>query len=277
MIRRLPQDAVVFIHYDKRSPQSEWAFLRGTFAEAENVRFVARHACRWGDFGIVAATLQLIFELVASGLSYDYANLISGADYPIKSETAIREFLRAHYPAEHIEAFDLSLPNRWSRQRGRYSDIGRYYHYHLWFRSRAFSLFRRSARSMPPLFGGSQWWCLTRACVEYVADYVKKRPTYAGYYRHTFIPDESFFNTLVANSPFSDRITSSDLVFSIWDRPAPPFPATLMVGDFDALRATPKLYARKFDITTDADILDLIDTHLLQIPHALKGPDNRYL
>jgi hypothetical protein len=50
---------------------------------------------------------------------------------------------------------------------------------------------------------GSQWWALTRPCVEMIvrtADEPELR-----FFRHTFAPDEMYFHTIVANSKFHNH------------------------------------------------------------------------
>ncbi len=77
--------------------------------------------------------------------------------------------------------------------------------------------------------------------------------------RHTFIPDESFIQSIVSNSHLADRVVSDDLRLIIWDRPTPPYPATLTIQDLDLLLASEKLFARKFHPGTDEAILDALD------------------
>ena len=54
-----------------------------------NIYFLKRHTCYWGDFNIVKATCEGIKEIVKSGINFDYAILLSGQDYLIKSTTQI--------------------------------------------------------------------------------------------------------------------------------------------------------------------------------------------
>ncbi len=71
--------------------------------------------------------------------------------------------------------------------------------------------------------------------------------------------DESFIQTIVSNSHLADRITGDDLRLTIWDRPLPPYPATLTLEDLGTLRASHKHFARKFDVNVDVTILDVLD------------------
>ncbi|MFN3294946.1 MAG: beta-1,6-N-acetylglucosaminyltransferase, partial [Gemmobacter sp.] len=46
---------------------------------------------------------------------------------------------------------------------------------------------------------GSQWWCLRRRTVEAVLDFVMRRRDIPRFFSTTWIPDETFFQTLVAH------------------------------------------------------------------------------
>jgi len=91
------------------------------------------------------------------------------------------------------------------------------------------------------------WWCLTRECIIYVDRFIRENPAYKRYFRTVFIPDESFFQSIVSNSPFKTGIVSDDLRYADWENPNPLYPRTLETADFKKLVLSPKLLARKFD------------------------------
>ena len=68
------------------------------------------------------------------------------------------------------------------------------------------------------------------------------------------VPDEIFFQTLVLNSPHRDSVVDANLRYIDW-----PGPRVLRADDLDALLGSGMLFARKFDETVDAEILDLLD------------------
>lgn len=224
LVGALPRDARVLIHYDKRSPSYDEAF-GAVMAVNGSVLFVRRHQCWWGAPGIMWATLEMILTLVNSGLSFDYATLLSGQDYPIKSAECIaRDLSRG---GEFIECFSMFEPNRWSDQ-GPYFGapdkvLGRF----IRFRSRV----RRMGTRTPPHgvipHGGSQWWTLSPEALTHVA---RADERLLRFLARSFIPDESFMQTILGNSPLRERIVQDDLRFAIWDRPHPPYPALLTGG-----------------------------------------------
>jgi hypothetical protein len=269
LIDRLPPDAPVFIHFDKRADDGDYARIAQMAAQRPNVALVARHHCVWGGYGIVAGTVELVKALVASGRPFDYAVLLSGADYPLASNAQIAAHLTAQQGAEHIESFPLAMPNRWSNDTGPLSAQNRYRNYYLWFRSRNLRI--PVSRKPPlglPLHGGTQWWALTADCIRYCATFFAENPGFLRFFRHTAIPDEAVFQTVIANSPFRDRITGREIVLTIWDRPTPPYPAVLNEADWDELMASGHLFARKFDPVASAALMDRLDASHAEAPVA---------
>jgi Core-2/I-Branching enzyme len=261
LVGSLPEDSPVLIHVDRRANPAVYKRCVDLMA-GRPVTFVSRHACRWGAFGIVQGTMTLINALDASGVHFDYATLLSGADYPIKSNGEIAAFLGRNKGAEFIESFSVMKPNRWSGHGGHYKAPEKVLCRHLRFRSRVMRIpgLRRMPAGLEP-FGGSQWWTLSREAITYIARFVENTPKLVSFSKQSFIPDESFVQTIISNSSFASRVTGSDHRVIVWDRPAPPYPATLTMNDLDMLLASDCLFARKFDAKLDSKILDALDEH----------------
>ena len=69
-----------------------------------------------------------------------------------------------------------------------------------------------------------------------------------------------FFHTIILNSPLQESVVNDDLRFLEWRNPETAGgPAILGTDDFGKIIASSKLFARKFDVTQDAEILDMID------------------
>jgi hypothetical protein len=95
-------------------------------------------------------------------------------------------------------------------------------------------------------------------CVSYVHDWVGAHPEYVRFFQRVHVPDEMFFQSIVMNSPFRDRVAPDDLRYIDW-RADSDSPAVLTSADFDRLMESGKLFARKFDPTLDREVLDRID------------------
>jgi hypothetical protein len=109
-----------------------------------------------------------------------------------------------------------------------------------------------------PCWHGSNWFGLSRKAAEFVVDSMGCRPGYVEYYRRTIMPCESIFATLIGNEP-GLRVAQHALHHIRWAGPRTAHPDVFTCEDLAELRASPEYFARKFDITRDATILDRLD------------------
>jgi hypothetical protein len=265
LVNTLPASSPVLIHFDLRAPDAVYNEARRLLAARPGLHFVKRERCWWASFGIVEGTINLVQSLNAMGIPYDFATLLSGADYPIKSNSEIASYLYRNSGSEFIESFLLTAPNRWSQEGGYSTSPRRVLGRHIHFRSRMVRL--PGMRTMPAglqPYGGSQWWTLSRNAIRHVAEFIERAPETVSFFKGCFAPDESFIQTIVSNSAFAQRVTGDNLRIAIWGRPLPPYPATLTMDDQDLLRSSSRHFARKFDPQVDSRILDLLDMWRLQ-------------
>lgn len=282
LIRTLQQgnDDVFFVHLDSRAERR----LGGDFLSAckealgasKHVEFLRRHACCWGGFGIVAATIEGVMAVGSYGRKFDRVILLSGQDYPIKPVSQIRAFFEANAGTEFIESFRLKDQNRWTDQRGSFNATARFWHRHYKILGRDLHIpFGRRFFAGYEAYGGSQWWCLTYNCVLFICSFLSAHLSFVSYFKRCFIPDELFFQTIISNSAFASRVAGYDLTFADWTRASPPYPAIIDSSYLLALSRSAKLFARKFDANSPT-VLDDIDSKLLGLNRQaeLRGNDS---
>jgi hypothetical protein len=259
LVRRLhagPAETTFLIHVDSKTSRATFETMTGLLADLDGVRFLPRHACYWGGFGHVEASLKVIDAAITDRDEPGHLILLSGQDYPIKSNAAIAEFLRAGKDRSYFLHFPLPTEN-WS-----HGGIDRIERWHLRRGRLHLQLPRR--RRLPPslaLWGGSAYWILSREAVHTISAFLAGNPWYVRYFRHVDIPDEIFFQTILLNSAEAERCVQLRLHHTEWERT--PAPAILTVEDYPRLAESPCLFARKFDENIDAEVLDLIDDGLL--------------
>ncbi len=95
---------------------------------------------------------------------------------------------------------------------------------------------------------GSQWWCLRRKTIEAILAFLDKRPDVLRFFRHTWIPDETFFQTLVRHLVPEAEIDSRTLTFLIFSDYG--MPVSFYNDHYDLLLSQDFLFARK--ISADA-------------------------
>jgi Core-2/I-Branching enzyme len=269
LIHALRESGAFFvIHIDKRAGDDVYVPLRDYAASHPEVLLTSRKRCYWGGFGIASAMIECIRTTVRANRHFDYAILLSGQDYPIKSAKQIASFFEQNKGKEFIESFSLVKPNRWSNHGGHFQAMARVKYWTFFVRSRAFHLHRE--RKFPfgwEPHGGSQWWGLSRECILYIDSFIRRNPAFVRYFKYAFIPDESLFQSILSNSGFRDKIINDDLRYIDWENPNPNYPRTLEASDFDKLRASPKLFARKFESDRSRECMERVDTEILDAPH----------
>jgi hypothetical protein len=259
LVRRISTDnTVVLVHVDKKTSDRDYAALVSSLTDLGSVGFLSRHVCHWGGFGHVRATLKGIEELGRTQASFDHVLLLTGQDYPLKPNHAIERFFEANHGSTFM-AYS-PLPSPWWSPRGGLDRI-EYRHLRLYGHHLRLPGKRKFPAGLEP-FGGGAYWCLSGECVELVRSFVDARPDVVRFFRHVDIPDEIFFQTVLMNSELADRVVNDNLRYIDWSTDKRP--TLLGAGDLDALRHSPKLFARKFDATLDSAVLDLIDRELLE-------------
>ncbi len=90
---------------------------------------------------------------------------------------------------------------------------------------------------------GSQWWCLRRKTVESISDFLKNRPDVLKFFKTTWIPDETFFQTLVGHLIPSKEIRTRTLTFLVFSDYG--MPAAFYNEHYEFLVGQDSLFTRK--------------------------------
>ena len=217
---------------------------------------------RWGTMSQCDTEISLIETALESGKQYDYYWLISGQDFPIKTNEYIDEFLTENKGVNFININDISSSAHLDKLKR--NEL----YYPKWVFSgnlvckimekiyvmlsggnkRTFSCFKRKNITGLDFRFGANWFCLTRECIEYVHDELKNKPEIYKFYQNTLNPDESFMQTLIANSAFGEN-TKAMFLYVDWSE-MKPNPKILSNDDIESLKSSKMLLARKFDIVT---------------------------
>ncbi|MDT8894901.1 beta-1,6-N-acetylglucosaminyltransferase [Halomonas sp. I1] len=210
----------IYVHYDAGSPHDleaasrDWGLddLLGTLHFADRVDVV------WGEWSIIQATLNCLYLARSQRYGCDCLMLISGSCMPVKPVDSLRQHL-VEAAKDHIEAVNAEA-NRWVTD-GIQKERWEYYHIFNW----RFQEFRfRASNKLQKLLGvkrqlplghtahmGSQWWCLRTKTVDAVLRLIDENEEMVSFYRRTWVPDELFFQTLVANLVSSHEISMAPL------------------------------------------------------------------
>ena len=250
----------VFVHVDKKSQA-----IKDKITQRAGVYILPEQQCvdvQWAQYSQVEATLQLLRAAVNRG-GYSHYWLISGQDYPLRPMDNILDFLEANQEANFIECSQIKPFNKRNDVYFPNSVIGR----KLWQKvlknlwsygtggwNKTFPIFKRKAPDDFKYWFGSQWWCLNSTTAQWIIDYLNEHTEYEKFFEHSLCSDECFFQTLVMNSPFANT-TKPYLHYIKWEK-GKSSPRTLTTIDYEELKKTEKIIARKFDIDVDTEIIE---------------------
>lgn len=247
------------IHFDARAPAADFAQIKAALAGNKSVTFAkSRVKCGWGAWSLVQATLLAVTAAVESFPKASHFYMVSGDCMPIKSAEYLHDLLDSD-PVDYIESFDY-FESDWIKTGFREERLI----YRHWFNERtqknlfysSFNLQRRLGltRAIPGdlrMMIGSQWWCLRRRTIEAVLKFAKKRPDVMRFFRTTWIPDETFFQTIVRHLVPAQEIQSRTLTFLMFTDYG--MPVTFYNDHYDLLIGQNAVFARK--ISHEADDL----------------------
>jgi Family of unknown function (DUF5928)/Core-2/I-Branching enzyme len=246
----------VAIHFDARAKAADFARIRSALATNPQVTFAKRRLkCGWGEWSLVAATLEALKSAVSAFPGATHFYMLSGDCMPIKTAEYVHHRLEQE-DADFIESFDF-FDSGWIKTGIKEERLI----YRHWFNERqrkklfyaSIDLQRRlgMARAVPEdlrIRIGSQWWCLRRQTVEAVLDMVARRRDVLRFFSTTWIPDETFFQTLVTHLVPEREIRARTLTFLMFTDYG--MPATFYDDQYDLLLGQDYLFARK--ISPDA-------------------------
>lgn len=126
------------------------------------------------------------------------------------------------------------------------------------------SFFLQFPRVIPidKIYGGSQWFTMCRKHAEYVINFHDNHKNIAKFFRHIMLPDETYIQTILMNSPYKDNIINNNYRFIKFSGNTY-HPVIFNKTHFEEIQAHEAFFARKFDEKSDTDILELIERELL--------------
>src|SRR6187402_1701695 len=118
LIDRLQFDGTTFVlHVSKTSEAGFYEAMQASVKSKNysNVFFCKREDGTHNSFGIVQGIVNGVEYLLKHSIAFDYVNIISGQDYPIKSNPYIHRFFEENKGKEFTEFFPL-FPKPGSRE-----------------------------------------------------------------------------------------------------------------------------------------------------------------
>lgn len=259
----------IYLHIDQKSEFSREQLL--SLKSEPRVELVSqRYKVNWGSLNHLQSILHLIDEALKHREN-NYFHLISGHDFPIKSKAKFLSYFEQNRNKEYMSFFNVPKPG-WADNEG--MDRLEYYnfydllnakiplHNHFIRKSvilqKKLNIRRNIPEGFPVLYGGSTWWSLSRPCLEYVMKYTKENRKILKRFKHTLCSEEFYFQTVVLNSPFAQRVVNDNLRYIDWVARNGNNPAVLDITDLPNLTRSNAFFARKFDFPVSSELFQKI-------------------
>lgn len=239
------------IHFDARAKPEHFKKIVDALSHNPNVTFARKRIkCGWGEWSLVQATVHAVEAAVDQFPRATHFYMLSGDCMAIKSAEYAHQFLDER-DVDYIESFDY-FESDWIKTGMKEERlIYRHYFNERTQKRRFYASFNlqkklRLTRKIPSdlqIMIGSQWWCLRRRTVEWILDFCRKRRDVMRFFRSTWIPDETFFQTLVRHLVPETEIESRTLTFLMFSDYG--MPVTFYNDHYDLLLSQDFLFARK--------------------------------
>ncbi len=239
------------IHFDARANPDHYRKIQNALKDNPNVVFAKKRIkCGWGEWSLVQATLNTVAAAEEAFPRATHFYMLSGDCMAIKTAEYTHDLLDAD-DADYIESFDYFASDWIKTGLKEERLIYRHFfnerkHKRLFYAAfnaqKRLGLTRRIPGDMQMMIG-SQWWCLRRQTIEWILDFVKKRKDVMRFFRTTWIPDETFFQTVVRHLVPENEIRNRTLTFLMFSDYG--MPVTFYNDHFDLLLSQDFLFARK--------------------------------
>ncbi|MEI8632707.1 beta-1,6-N-acetylglucosaminyltransferase [Vibrio sp. PP-XX7] len=162
----------------------------------------------WGGYSLVNIELRGMEKLLETNKNWSHFINLSGQDFPLKTQTYIRDFLSQNANKEFIQAFDQNKTR---------PDTMHRVHDICFEKETQIYRPKISRKFMPGVtpFIGTQWMIVSRKFCDFVCN-AEVSASYKEFYKNTFISDEGFFQTVMMNNDCHDEVVQDDLRLIDW-------------------------------------------------------------
>lgn len=247
-----------YIHIDKKTDALPFAYLFND----QNIFAVQRRAkIYWAGYGTIQATINGFKQILPK--QYDYINVISAQDFPIKPAEYIYQYIQERQSQEFITC--QSVNDEWPEAAMRVNQ----YHLINWQIPGRHKLEKFINKILPKrkyplpqkIVGRANWFTITKEAARYLLKFIEQHPEIARFFKYSWGADELIFSTILYNSNFKDRIVDN-LVYVDWSGIKTGHPKVLTGADMEQLKASNKLFARKFDMDIDDSVFSLLEEYI---------------
>ncbi|CAH0189363.1 beta-1,6-N-acetylglucosaminyltransferase [Chryseobacterium sp. Bi04] len=243
------RDQFYLIHIDRKSTSQFTEEIQQYAVQFPNVYILDSLNIVSGGFSMIQAELNAMEFLLNVSREWDYFINLSGEDYPLKSQQIIRKFLTVNNGRNYLFYYDQKFyrPDTLQRIQNHFTELA-----HV---ISSFIYKREFMKGVTPYIGG-KWFMFTRETCLFLTNN-KRVMDFEEYYLYTFLPAESFFQTVLMNTSFSDIIVNDDkravIGKSIFKNKQD------ILHYIKSLESSNQLFIRKINNKTDESVLTYIE------------------
>lgn len=257
-----------FINVDKKTANID--DFKQAVRDVKNVTFIPQMRVHHGSVEQIHCELALYRAAMNASVKIDYFHLISGQDYPLRSNEQFDSFMEQHkgrsFGMIDDDAFrEECMKRKYPYRTNVFHPNGHNYLFRILRKlTWRLQLILHVRSYILDCWGGWNWRSLYRPVVTYLLDYVDKNPTFLKRFNHTNCCDEIYFTTLV--HPLMDKLDidgRTPLRYVSWIAPRPissnQRPYILEEPDFPYVISSQAFFCRKVNLPQSEKLLDMID------------------
>lgn len=253
-----------YIHVDKKSISCPKGKIQSVVKKGTCV-FVDSIEVNWGAYSQISCELILLKAAVQK--QHVYYHLLSGVDFPIKSQREIHNFFERNCGKEFLgfckedqrkdflyrvclyHFFQERIGNekgqdfgtrQWCKWEHRLLKIQKWMHVD------------RLKKQHDIFYKGANWFSITHGLATYV---ISQEKLIKKIFRWSNCGDEGFLQTIAMMSPYKDHIVRDHMRLIDWERGTP---YIFRKEDYEQIKSSPYMFARKFDEQVDREIIDML-------------------
>ncbi len=255
-------DSLVYMHIDLKTDIN---LFKDYFRDYPQIRFVSKRiSIKWAGYSMVEAEEESFKQILLEEPDFDYLNLLSAHDYPIRPIDEFHEFLEINLGKAFMHCLDINTEWVEAKKRVEEYHLINYDFYGKYFIENLINtiLPKRTMPSNMVMKGRSQWFTISKKHVQYIIDQLGNNKKMVCFFKFTWAPDEFIFQSILFNSPYRNEIVNNNLRYIDWSE-SKSNPKTLTYKDLDRILKSGSFFARKFNHSDDSIILDRIDDQIL--------------
>lgn len=257
LINHLKNDFLVYVHIDKKSKIQKTELL------CENVFVFKKYKINWASYNHLAAIIYLLKQATKNN-NIEYFHVISGQDFPIKSNKEIIDYFEIHKEENFLDVNKLSemdvSTKKAIEERFRlywFTDFIKHpksfnFKENFWLKKIQQIQTKIKIRrlnigefSQNEIYKGLVYCSLHKNAILYILDYIKNNKTFTRDLKLCFIAEEFFFQTILMNSKFKSTIVNNNLRYMDWSYRDGISPCVLNESDYDKIIVAEALFMRK--------------------------------